>query len=235
MPLRPDTTTAADDDAGERSGVRRQGGRPSRADAARLGDRILDVATGLFLANGYGATSIEDIARAARISKRTLYHRYADKRELFGAVITRIVEGLRPANADSLFVDQGPLEEALLRLAHAILRAALSPQAVALYRVIVAEAARFPDIAAVIAQQGRSQAAVAQIAALLAHHDAVGWSTAEAREFAAAQFLQMVMAAPLRRALGLGEPLTAPELDAWARNTVALFLNGYRGAAGRTV
>jgi TetR/AcrR family transcriptional regulator, mexJK operon transcriptional repressor len=228
------TTTAADPAAEEGTEAKRQGGRPSRADAARLGEHILDVATGLFLANGYGATSVEDIARAARISKRTFYHRHADKRALFAAVITRIVEGLRPTDADALFHDHGPLEEALLRLACAILHAALSPQAVALYRVIVAEAARFPDIAAVIAQQGRSQAAVAQIAALLAHHEEGGGS-ATAREFAAAQFLQMVMAAPLRRALGLGEPMTAAELDAWARDTVALFLNGYRGAAGRTV
>ncbi|MBV8537960.1 MAG: TetR/AcrR family transcriptional regulator [Alphaproteobacteria bacterium] len=225
---RPLAITTAADPAEEPSEAKRRGGRPSREAAARLGEQILDVATELFLANGYGATSVEDVARAARISKRTFYHRYADKRELFGAVITRIVERLRPADADALFADHGPLDAALLRLARVILRAALSPQAVALYRVIVAEAARFPDIAAVIAQQGRSQAAAAQIAALLAHHDGAAASAAS-RDFAAAQFLQMVMAAPLRRALGLGEPMTEAELDAWARNTVALFLNGYRG------
>ena len=228
MPRPPATTTAADPAADEDSEAKRRGGRPSREAAARLGEQILDVATELFLAHGYGATSIEDVARAARISKRTFYHRYADKRELFGAVITRIVERLRPANVDALFGDHGPLEQALLRLARVILHAAVSPQAVALYRVIVAEAARFPDIAAVVGQQGRSQAAVTQIAALLAHHDGPARSAA-AREFAATQFLQMVMAAPLRRALGLGEPMTEAELDAWARNTVALFLNGYRG------
>lgn len=226
MPRPLATTTAADPAVDESGEAKRRGGRPSREAAARLGERILEIATELFLAHGYGATSIEDVARACRISKRTFYHRYPDKRALFAAVITRIVEHLRPANADALFGDHGPLDEALLRLARAILHAAVSPQAVALYRVIVAEAARFPDVAAVIAQQGRSQAAVSQIAALLAHHDAGG--SAAAREFAAAQFLQMVMAAPLRRALGLGEAMSVPELDAWARDTVALFLNGYR-------
>lgn len=234
MPRLLATTTAANT-AGESSEAKRRGGRPSRDAAARLGERILEVATELFLAHGYGATSIEDVARAARISKRTFYHRYADKRALFAAVITRIVEGVRPP--DALFHDYGPLDTALLHLARAILRAALSPQAVALYRVIVAEAARFPDIAAVIAQQGRSQAAVAQIATLLAHHDGVhrdGSGSASAREFAAAQFLQMVMAAPLRRALGLGEPMSAADLDAWARDTVALFLDGYRATARAT-
>src|SRR5947209_19814422 len=54
---------------------RRRGGRPSREQAALLGERILDTATELFLAEGYGATSIEAIAQRAGISKRTFYHR----------------------------------------------------------------------------------------------------------------------------------------------------------------
>src|SRR5262249_55470481 len=54
----------------------RRGGRPSRAAAALLGEHILDVATELFFAQGYGATSIEAVAEQARISKRTFYHRF---------------------------------------------------------------------------------------------------------------------------------------------------------------
>ncbi|HET6307753.1 MAG TPA: helix-turn-helix domain-containing protein, partial [Rhodopila sp.] len=65
----------------------RRGGRPSREQAALLGDRILDVATELFLAEGYGATSIEAVAQRARISKRTFYHRFPDKAALFDAVL----------------------------------------------------------------------------------------------------------------------------------------------------
>jgi len=226
----PPAITTAVDPADERSRAKRRGGRPSREAAARLGEQILDVATGLFLANGYGATSVEDIARRARISKRTFYHRYPDKRALFGAVITRIVERIRPPGGEaSLFTDPGPLDQALLHIARVTLRMALTPEALALYRVIISEAARFPDIAAVIAEQGRTQKGVMQIAALLAHDAEAKPSTPQAREFAAAQFLQMVMAVPLRRALGLGQPMTEGELDAWARNTVALFLNGYRG------
>src|SRR2546429_646536 len=44
------------------------GGRPSRLESARLSERILDVATALFLGRGYGSTSIEAVARQARIS-----------------------------------------------------------------------------------------------------------------------------------------------------------------------
>lgn len=229
-PLPPTTiTTARADPAGARRG--RAGGRPSRADAVRLGDRILEVATELFLSQGYGATSIEDIARGAQISKRTFYHRYRDKQALFGAVIQRVVARLRPANAEALLTDAGPLDVALLHLARAILKAALSPQALALYRIIVAEAARFPDLAAVVAEQGTSRMAVAQIAGLLAHHSGGGPAAAQIGEFAAAQFLHMVVAVPQRRALGLGAPMTAPEIEAWAQDTVRLFLSGYRHIA----
>jgi hypothetical protein len=53
--------------------------------------------------------------------------------------------------------------------------------------------------------------------------------SAEARAFAAEQFLVMVVAQPQRRAMGLGTPLTPAEFDAWTENVVALFLNGCRG------
>ena len=39
----------------------------------------------------------------------------------------------------------------------------------------------------------------------------------------------MIIAVPQRRAMGLGMPMTAAEVDAWARNVVNLFLNGCRG------
>src|ERR1700693_6175904 len=70
--------------------------RPSRQQAARLGERIVDAATHLFMSHGYGATSVEAVARRARISKRTFYHRFDDKPALFVAVVHRIVDRLRP-------------------------------------------------------------------------------------------------------------------------------------------
>src|SRR4029453_9820135 len=74
----------------------RRGGRPSRTQSEQLGARILDAATHLFLTHGYGATSIEAIARQARVSKRTFYHRFEDKPAIFGAVVHRIIDRLRP-------------------------------------------------------------------------------------------------------------------------------------------
>jgi TetR/AcrR family transcriptional repressor of mexJK operon len=210
----------------------RRGGRPSREASALLGERILEVATALFLDLGYGETSIELVAKRARLSKRTFYHRFPDKAALFGAVVHRIVDRLRPPDVEGLFVG-GSLEEILARLAEAILHAALSPQALALHRVILAEAGRFPELAAVIADRSAGRDAVERIGALLRRDPSLGSLSVEASRFAATQFLQMVVAWPQRQALGMGVPMTEAELDAWARQTVDLFLHGCRNWTGK--
>jgi TetR/AcrR family transcriptional repressor of mexJK operon len=218
---------AADTPARRKPTPPRRGGRPSRAAAEQLGETILAVATELFLADGYGATSIEAIARRARVAKRTFYSRFDDKATLFGAVVHRMVERMRPSDDRGLF-EGGTLEQILTRLARFILVAALSPPALALLRVILAEATRFPELAAVVTEQGGNREAVTRIGALLARAAATGELAIDNPPFAAAQFLQMVVSLPQRRALGLGSPMTPPELEAWAHDTVALFLDGCR-------
>jgi len=212
-----------------RTAAPRRGGRPSREEAAQLGEHILDIATGLFLEHGYGATSIEAVARRARISKRTFYDRFADKPALFGAVLHRIVDRLRPP-ANVPLVMGAELRENLERLAGMIVRAALSPQAIALHRLIVGESGRFPKLAAVVAAEGGTAEAVQLIAGLLERDAHTGRLALDDPVFAAEQFLYMVMAIPQRRAAGLGMAMAQAELDAWARKTVSLFLNGCRGS-----
>ena len=217
-----------------RPGVRRRGGRPPRLEAEQIRDRILDVATPLFLSQGYGATSFEEVAKSARMSKRTVYSRFRDKAELFGAVVHRLVERLRPPNATpEQFFEGGSLETILQRLGRLILRAALSPPALALQRVILAEATRFPELAMAVNREGARGEAVRAISALLRREVSAGSLSISDTEFAADQFLFMLVAGPQRRALGLGVAMTEGELDAWSRDTVGLFLNGCRGAAAR--
>jgi len=204
--------------------VRGRGGRPSRQQAAQLGERILDAATHLFLSHGYGATSIEAVARRARICKRTFYHRFPDKPALFVAVVHRIIEGLRPP-ADMPLLE-GDLDEILRRLAGLILRAALSPQAIALNRMIVAESGRFPRLAA--ATTGATEEAIRLIAGILEGEVRAKRLALANPTFAAQQFLHMIIALPQRRAMGFGAPMGAAEIDTWAGDVVNLFLNGCR-------
>jgi AcrR family transcriptional regulator len=208
--------------------IARRGGRPSRAQSELLRERILDVATDLFLSHGYAATSIDAVARRARISKRTFYHRFEDKPALFGAVVHRIIDRLRPPASVPL-ISGANVQEILQRLAALILRAALSAQAIALHRLIVAESARFPKLAAVVTEQGATEEAIRLIAGVLDREARAGNLELDSPTFAAEQFLYMVIALPQRRAMGFGVPMTVAELDAWSRDVVNLFLNGCRG------
>ena len=212
----------------EPSPARRRSGRPSREAAGQLGDRILDVATDLLLTHGYGATSIEAIARKARVSKRTFYHRFQDKPALMSAVVVRLIDGLRPPPHVPL-IDGTDLEQILGHLGSMILHAALTPRVLALHRLIVAESKRFPDLATAVARSGGRQEAVALISELLVRHRRSPAAAGLDASFAAQQFLQMIVSLPQLRAIGLGTPMTPEELGAWVRSTVALFLDGFNG------
>jgi len=206
-----------------------RGGRPSRAEALRLRQRILEVATELFLAQGYGSTTIEAVAARAGISKRTFYHRFDDKSVLFAAVVHEIIGQIRPP-ADVPLIEGATLRDVLRRLAGMILHAALAPQAIALHRLVMAESARFPELVRAVHGDGSTREATILIGGLLAREMRDSKLSAENRAFAAEQFIFMVVALPQRRAMGFGTPMTAAELDAWADKTVNLFLNGCRGS-----
>ncbi len=114
-------------------------------------------------------------------------------------------------------------------LAAIILRGALSTDAVALHRLVVAESARFPKLAAVATEQGPTKEGIQLIAGVLEREARAENLALENPAFAAEEFLYMVIGLPQRRALGLGPPMSPAELDAWTRDVVNLFLNGCRG------
>jgi TetR/AcrR family transcriptional regulator, mexJK operon transcriptional repressor len=194
--------------------------------SAQLSERILDVATGLFLGDGYGATSIEGVARHARISKRTFYHRFRGKEALFEAVVRRLIERWMPRFEADPPVGEN-LAETLRRTAEHMLQAALTPEALALYRMAIAEATRFPALARILHDLGAA-AGIERIA----HHLEAGIDRGEIRpidpRFAAEQFIMMVVTVPRRRALGLGTPFGAAERQPWVEATVRLFIDGCR-------
>ena len=214
-------------ESGPRVRLRGQGGRPSRLESAQLSDRILDVATALFLGNGYGATSIEAVAKRAGISKRTFYHRFRGKEELFEAVVRRLIERWTPPFDAALF-EALSLAETMRRAAEHMLAVALTPEALALHRIVIAEAPRFPGLARILHELGAA-VGIERIAQYLERCIATGEIRRLDPRFAAEQFILMVVTGPRRRALGLGAPLSHPALRDWVDHSVALFLDGCRG------
>jgi AcrR family transcriptional regulator len=207
----------------------RAGGRPSHAAAAGIAGRIVAVAQSLFFTHGYGPTSIETIAKEAGISKRTFYARFENKAAIFRAVVNQLIGEIKPANVDGLFEGRS-CAEILHGLAQAILQASLNPQTLALQRLLIAEAPRFPELALVMNEQGARREAIRRIAAILAREAESGRLAVPDPLLAAEMFLQMVVGLPQRRALGLGQAMTQAELAAWGRSAVQVFLHGYSAA-----
>lgn len=203
--------------------VPRQGGRPTKREAENLRAHILDTATAVFLEHGYGLSTIDGIARKAHVSKRTLYDRFEDKAALFRAVVARIVERLHPPTDEPL-LPEGSLRNSLLHVARLMLRGAMSRNGLALYKLIASESNRFPELAGIGADVGGKQEAAGLIVELLNRESIAQKDPA----FAAQQFVQMVLSLPQRRAAATGKVMTEREIDAWASDTVDLFLHGWR-------
>ncbi|MBV9232040.1 MAG: TetR/AcrR family transcriptional regulator [Chloroflexi bacterium] len=114
-------------------------------------ERILAAAQKMFLQQGYLATSTDAVmAEAGIASKETLYRHYASKEELFTAVLGRLtVEQQDFAEKIASLPmpnDPGELRQALTELAHAILERMSQPEYLALLRITMAEAPRFPQL-----------------------------------------------------------------------------------------
>jgi AcrR family transcriptional regulator len=122
---------------------------------ARRGDRrdsILDVAHECFVAEGYGATSMSTIAARLGGSKGTLYNYFKSKEELFEAFVRRSCMRLQ-GRLDEL-PDEGEVRELLVRMAEDFLNHLLSPDAIAIHRLVVGEGDRFPELARLFYEAG---------------------------------------------------------------------------------
>ncbi|MEJ0064111.1 MAG: TetR/AcrR family transcriptional regulator [Caulobacteraceae bacterium] len=133
---------------------------PSRPDLSR-GDAkrraILDVASEVFLAQGYAATSMSEIAAKLGGSKGTLYNYFRSKEELFSAFIVDTCQGpamtyfdpVPPVGAEGVSVREG-----LIALGLSLLEFLQVDQVVAMHRLVVAEVGRFPELGPIFFEAG---------------------------------------------------------------------------------
>ena len=104
---------------------------------------IIAAARKTFLARGFDSASMDAIALAAGVSKRTVYNRFRSKEELFAAAIMETCRRVLPLDVDDAFLDL-PIEEAIRKMAIKFLAGILEPEALALRRIAAFEAARTP-------------------------------------------------------------------------------------------
>jgi TetR/AcrR family transcriptional regulator, mexJK operon transcriptional repressor len=153
-------------------------------------ESILAGAKRAFLAAGFGAVSMDAIAREAGASKATVYAHFAGKEELFGAVIGRECERYF-ARFSAGELDPGDVRASLTVLGRRFLELLLSPDAIALYRIILAEVTRFPGLGEVFWRAGPERQRL-QIEDFLRSAIASGTLAIADTRLAAEQFVSLV-------------------------------------------
>jgi AcrR family transcriptional regulator len=109
-------------------------------------ERILWGAMQIFLHHGYASTSMDRVATEAGVSKQTIYSHFQDKEGLFTALIERVtIDRLQSELPAQPF--QGEPVVVLRRLAETFLAKMDDPEYLAFIRLVIAESARFPELA----------------------------------------------------------------------------------------
>lgn len=190
--------------------VDRKRGRPTEAERAERKEQILDAAMERFMRDGYASTSVEQIAADCRVTKRTIYTYFGDKTEVFAAAIRRL---------HARAVDQpapGSRPETLTGLAIRIVQSVQSAEAIALHRLVIAEAPRFPELASTFYTVGP-----AHYIDLLASALAGRGTRSQARARAESLFTLLLGEAHRKRLLGLLDPPSPAQARAHARHVLA--------------
>ena len=201
--------------------------RPKDVSTPAEGKReaILRAAREIFLEQGYAAASMDAVAAAASVSKATIYAHFDNKRALFEAIIrARCERDLGEAQLPAATADLD-IRAGLEAIARRFLDLVLSPEALAMYRIIIAEAPRQPEIGEAFHAAGPA-VGLAAVAAHLADLDRRGELLVPDPAQAAALFLGMLKGELfLRRILGLAPDPLSPE--AVVRAAVDVVLRAY--------
>jgi AcrR family transcriptional regulator len=198
-------------------------GRPTQAEAEELDHKLRQAAVATFVKQGYDGTTMDAIAQAAGITRRTLYARYPDKRAVFLDVIPWALTQ-RTAHDPVPQREDGDLASALITVARGALARALDPETLGLTRIAMNESARFPEFA-LSAQSMTWSARHREVMDLLRRFQEAGTIQIDDFEVSAGQFLAMIELVPQRLA-DFGIYRTPEEGERHLHHAVELFLRG---------
>ncbi|MBV8626504.1 MAG: TetR/AcrR family transcriptional regulator [Paraburkholderia sp.] len=115
---------------------------------------ILDGAKTVFLRGGFGLATMDDVASAAGVGKQTVYRHFKSKEALFvGLVISMCAEVAALASTQGEQSDVPP-EVELRELGWILAKGLIAPDSLRLFRAIVAEAERLPELGRMFYENG---------------------------------------------------------------------------------
>jgi AcrR family transcriptional regulator len=193
--------------------------------AQKKQSKILEVAAELFLEHGYDAVSLDDILERVGGSKTTLYSYYGGKEGLFSAIVhancTRVLQPLLALDVINLDPRSG-----LTSIGEVFLSLVSDPKGQALYRMMVAEASRFPDLVTEFYKSGPN-AIISKVKMNLEHWQRKGLLRNGHSETMAIQFIGIILGNfSTKTVLCLSVPLSEQEIKQWVERGVTLFLEG---------
>jgi AcrR family transcriptional regulator len=216
---------AAGSEAADES--RRGRGRPQLRSDEETGALILEAARYEFSHSGYAATGMENVARHAGVSTKTLYRLFPNKAALFEAMVSErmdtFVSVVKLRACDGSDVERA-LSEALMACAELM----LDGEVIALQHVIVADSVKFPDILETFFRRAitRTQDTLAN---WLRAQQKRGTIELEDADIAAGMLLGMLAFQPQRSVIFGHRPApTREERELRARTCARLFLQGCR-------
>ncbi len=116
---------------------------------------ILRAARPIMLRDGLGGTTLDRVAAEGGIAKMTLYRHFPSKEALFEGLVTATSESMREGLENTPKPDTDiPTANRLAAELRAFISALIEPDGLALYRLIVADGWRFPELARVFERSG---------------------------------------------------------------------------------
>jgi AcrR family transcriptional regulator len=189
--------------------------------------QILDGARAVFLAQGFDAASMNDIARAAGVSKGTLYVYFDNKEELFAAIVEQECD----AQAEGIFeLDPNDHDVAavLTRLGIAYVKFLCRPEKASAIRTVIAISDRMPEIGRKFYESGPA-IGIGRLAGYLAAQVEAGVLAVEDCEIAAAQFMESSHAMLFKPIVFNFAPAPSLEqIERGVRIAVSAFVKAYR-------
>ena len=159
----------------------------SRSGGSR--EAIVQAAERLFLQRGFGAVTMDDLAEAAGVARRTLYNQFARKEDIFREMLLRVsaqLEHVYPQGIET----QGEVGEVLRIVARLVLKLHKNPEYLGFLRMVVADSRHFPWIAADLAAVMKPPAD--RLIRYLTHLNAVGVLDCPNPTLAAHQLMGMI-------------------------------------------
>lgn len=202
---------------------------PTRPSTLRKVRQIFDAARAVFLEFGYDASSMEVIAKQAGVSKATVYAHFTNKEDLFEALIRHECQNIR----DSIYKpdpDTADVAGELRKMARNITDLFIRQDGLALYRILVPVAPRFPRLAAIFYREG-PEIGRQTFATYLQEAERQGRLTVPDAELAAEQFIALIRGDLDLDSTLMAAPRAAERIDALIDGGIRVFLSAYGPAA----